>query len=117
MTARFPMEVHVSAELPNGREEWSSNGVTRLISDSGTFIELFGQTLGEFCGTFANGLDPIDRQSSNFKLDTVEMYIELTSSGEIRLVASAGTDVAGAIKLTFKTKSNSDGRSPPLLAQ
>jgi hypothetical protein len=78
MTARFPMEVHVSAELPNGREEWSSNGVTRLIPDSSTFTELFGQTLGEFCSTFANGLDPVNRQSSNFKLDTVETYIELT---------------------------------------
>jgi hypothetical protein len=110
------MEVHVSAELPNGREEWSSNGVTRLIPDSSTFTELFGQTLGEFCSTFANGLDPVNRQSSNFKLDSVEMYIELTSNGEIRLVASAGTEVAGAIKLTFKTKDSGDGR-PPLLPQ
>ena len=102
MSVKFPMEVRVSPELPFGRDKWSTEDVTKSVSNFSTFADLFSQKLGEFCDAFARGIDPVKSKSAHYMLDTIEMYIELTSKGEIRLVASANADVKGAIKLIFR---------------
>jgi hypothetical protein len=102
MATRFPMEVRVSQELANGRDKWSIDGVTKSVPNFNTFADLLSQKLGEFCDTFATGIDPVKSRAAHYMLDAIEMYVELTSKGEIRLVASANADVKGAIKLTFK---------------
>jgi hypothetical protein len=102
MATKFPMEVRVSQELAHGRDKWSTEGVTKSVPNFNTFADLLSQKLGEFCDTFATGIDPVNSRTAHYMLDAIEMYVELTSKGEIRLVASANADVKGAIKLTFK---------------
>jgi len=104
MSKKFPMEVRVSPELAYGRDQWSRDGVTRSVSNFSTFTDIFSQKLGDFCDSFAKGIDPVNSRLSHYMLDTIEMHIELTSKGEIRLVASANADVRGAIKLTFRAR-------------
>ncbi|MBV8105983.1 MAG: hypothetical protein JO223_15420 [Hyphomicrobiales bacterium] len=105
MATRFPMEVRVSQELAHGRDKWSTDAVTKSVPNFSTFADLLSQKLGEFCDTFAKGIDPVNSRTAHYMLDAIEMYVELTSKGEIRLVAAASADVKGAIKLTFKANS------------
>jgi hypothetical protein len=100
--AKFPMEVRVSHELAFGRDRWSTEGVTRSVSNHSTFTDIFSQKLGDFCDAFAKGINPVNSKNADYILDAIEMYVELTSKGEIRLVAAAGADIRGAIKLTFR---------------
>ena len=99
------MEVRVSKELTHGRDKWSAEGVTKSVANFNTFAEFLSQKIGEFSDTFAKGIDPVNSKASHYMLDAIEMYVELTSKGEIRLVAAANADVKGAIKLTFKANS------------
>jgi len=85
-------------------KEESRDSVTRSVSNYSTFTDIFSQKLGEFCDSFAKGIDPVNSRLSHYMLDTIEMHIELTSKGEIRLVAAANADVRGAIKLTFRAR-------------
>ena len=101
---KFPMEVRVAPELAYGRDRWSRDSVTRSVSNYSTFTDIFSQKLGDFCDSFAKGIDPVNSRLSHYMLDTIEMHIELTSKGEIRLVAAANADVRGAIKLTFRAR-------------
>ena len=104
MSAKFPMEVRVSQELAYGRDRWTKDSVTRSVSNYSTFTDIFSQKLGDFCDSFAKGIDPVNSRMSHYRLDTIEMHIELTSMGEFRLVAAANADVRGAIKLTFRAR-------------
>jgi hypothetical protein len=98
------MEVRVSPELAYGRDKWSTEGVTRSVSNYSTFTDIFNQKLGDFCDSFAKGTDPVNSRMSHYMLDAIEMHVVLTSKGEIRLVAAAGGEVKGAIKLTFRAR-------------
>jgi len=99
MTVRFPMEVRVSPDVAPSRDRWSVEGMTTTLSP-----EIFSEKLSDFCGAVVRGLDTIDDRVSHYSLDAIEMHVELTSKGEIRLVAAAAAEVKGAIKLTFRTK-------------
>jgi hypothetical protein len=46
--------------------------------------------------------DPGVGQRSHLKLDEVEMSIEITASGEVKLIAGGKAETKGSIKLKFK---------------
>ena len=56
-----------------------------------------------FCQAFLAGLAPLEAHISRFALQTIEVNIELTLKGEVRLIAAASAETKGAIKLTFGT--------------
>ena len=82
MATKFPMEVRVSQELLHGRDNWSTEGVTKSVPNFSTFADLLGQKLGEFCDTFAKNIDPVNSKTADYMLDAIEMYVELTSKKE-----------------------------------
>ena len=46
--------------------------------------------------------DPAAGKKSRLKLDEVEMAIEITASGEVKLIAGGKAEAKGSIKLKFK---------------
>jgi hypothetical protein len=56
----------------------------------------------EFCIRLGVALEGLAVPGGLMKLDQVELSVELTSKGEIRLLASAAAEVKGGIKLVFK---------------
>ena len=59
----------------------------------------------EFCTLLAQAFDGFTFPlASAMSLDEIELSVELTSKGEVRLVASAAAEVKGGIKLVFKKR-------------
>ena len=93
------MEARVSPDLPPGRDRWAAEGLTTAVAP-----EVFCERLGDFCDAIVEGLHAVNSRMSDYALDAIEMHVELTSKGEVRLIAAAGAEVKGAIKLTFRAK-------------
>ncbi|HSU17447.1 Pepco domain-containing protein [Longimicrobium sp.] len=64
--------------------------------------DVLAQNLVAFCGSIGAVLTRIEDFGSNFILDQVELQIEVTAKGEIRLIGSASTELAGGVKLLFR---------------
>ena len=99
MTLKSPMEVRVSPDVAPSRDRWSTEGMTTSLS-----AQLFSARLGDFCDSIVDGLNSINGRMSHYSLDAIEMHVELTSKGEVRLIAAACAEVKGAFKLTFRAK-------------
>jgi hypothetical protein len=106
MTVKSPMEVRVSADVAPSRDRWSTEGLTTILS-----AQLFSEKLGDFCDGIVTGLESINGRMSNYSLDAIEMHVELTSKGEVRLIAAAGAEVKGAFKLTFRARNQGQAQA------
>jgi hypothetical protein len=98
----FPMQVRVSSDAALRRQTQTADTPRRRAASFNTSTDLFGLKLGEFCNEFSRGLEGVNE--GPYKVDAIELYVEVTPRGEIRVVASAATDVSGAIKLTFSPR-------------
>jgi len=97
MAVKSAIEARVSADIASR----STEGLTTMLS-----AEHFGEKLGDFCDSVARGLDSINGRMSHYSLDAIEMHVELTPKGEVRLIAAAAAEVRGAFRLTFRAKSD-----------
>jgi len=109
MLGKVAMEARVSPELAAGRDRGATEGVTTAVA-----LGDFSEKLGDFCDAIVEGLEGVNGKASRYALDAVEMHVELTSRGEVRLIAAAGADVKGAIKLMFRAKQEGTQRAAAL---
>jgi len=65
-------------------------------------VTTISDNMALFCSGVAKSLQYIELPGLPYQLDAVELTVELTGSGEIRLVGSIGAELSGGIKLTFK---------------
>jgi hypothetical protein len=62
------------------------------------------ENLKRLCGSIESVLKDIELTSIPYSLDEVELSVELTGTGEVRLIGSIGAQVQGGIKLKFKRR-------------
>jgi hypothetical protein len=56
-------------------------------------------TFRDFCREFSEGLEAPGQLANKCRLEQIEMSVDVTIKGEVRIIASAGT--RGSIKLVF----------------
>lgn len=61
-------------------------------------------SLEEFCNQLMLILDHVGKRVGEFDLETVEVAAEITGKGEVRLLGSAGVEVKGGLKLSFRKR-------------
>jgi hypothetical protein len=62
------------------------------------------RNLAVFCQAFAEGIEGVADALMKYELSQIELTVELNAKGEVRLIASASTEIKGGIKLVFKRK-------------
>ncbi|SAL86427.1 hypothetical protein AWB68_08024 [Caballeronia choica] len=65
-------------------------------------VSVVSQNMTRFCNAVAMALKDAELRDLPYPLDAVELTVELTGSGEVRLVGSVGAELSGGLKLTFK---------------
>jgi hypothetical protein len=66
--------------------------------------EQLKESMSNFVQTISKIFKEIQPTAAGITLDEIEISIEMTAKGEIRLIASGGMETKGAIKLTFKRR-------------
>lgn len=65
-------------------------------------IEKLKENINDFTNKISEVLDGIQGKLKNYKLDEIELNVELSASGSIHLIGSVEVGTTGAITLTFK---------------
>lgn len=89
-------------------DEESVTGEKGLFTDSGSRVrriikvqaEDLAASLRNFCQQIAAMMSNVDF-TGGFGLESIEVQIELTAKGEVRLIGAAGAETKGGVKLTF----------------
>lgn len=80
-----------------------ADGVAQVVQQIGRLnVSTVSENMASFCRGVASSLKSIELAELPYLLDTVELTVELTGSGEVRLVGSVGAELSGGLKLTFK---------------
>ncbi len=62
------------------------------------------ETLSAFSHELGAVFDEVATEISRYELETVEVTVEVTARGEVRLIGSAGAEVTGGLKLVFSRR-------------
>src|SRR3712207_3949376 len=74
----------------------------RLADKVGTVgSDVLAKNLQSFCEEIGEAFDGISTVVKNYQLDSVEISVQVSASGEVRLVGGASTQLTGGLKLVF----------------
>jgi hypothetical protein len=90
---------------PDAKIFGRSDSVIRVTEIS---TDRLADSVARLSRTMDQVFERIRSASGPFKLDTFEVFAELTGSGEVRLVGSMGLEVTGGLRLTFKRRDGTD---------
>jgi hypothetical protein len=83
----------------------------RLVDRIGTVSSnTLARNLESFCEQVGEAFDGVSAVVKNYQLDTVEITVEVSAKGEVRLVGSASTELRGGLKLIFSRQTPSSQR-------
>lgn len=86
-----------------------SKGITDALEDAMLKVgRISARTLAENLQTLSNSmsaiLEGIEIPNLPYALEEIGVTVELTGSGEVRLVGSVGAEITGGITLTFRRR-------------
>jgi hypothetical protein len=101
LTSGIPI-IYIDDETPNG-EKGLFSSQTQLADrlgwvDSGDLT----QNLSSMCTRLSSAFRKAQQSAGEFELDEFEVTLDLTATGEVRLVASVRAEIRGGLKLTFR---------------
>ena len=67
-------------------------------------VDTLADNLRALCTGMSAALKSIELPDLPYGLEEVELTVDLTASGEVRLVGSVGAELAGGIKLVFRRR-------------
>ena len=74
----------------------------RLADKVGTVSsDVLAKNLQSFCEEIGEAFDGVSTVVKNYRLDSVEITVQVSASGEVRLVGGASTELTGGLKLIF----------------
>ena len=85
-------------DAEGGKGVFDKLAATRVVS---TDLEVISKSVAEFSAEFISGLSALRDAAGELSLQTVEVNVELTVKGEVRLIAAAAVETKGSVKLTF----------------
>jgi len=81
-------------------------GAKRAVTKMGVLdTAALADSLDSFCSDLGVVFERIGTAIGRYDLESIDVTIEVTAKGEIRLVGSAGVEVRGGLKLTFARQS------------
>jgi hypothetical protein len=79
----------------------------RLAEKVGTVSsEVLANNLQSFCEGIGEAFDGVTTVVKNYQLDSVEITVQVSASGEVRLVGGASTQLTGGLKLIFSRQTH-----------
>jgi hypothetical protein len=62
--------------------------------------------LSAICGRLADAFRQVHDTAGIFEMESVEVTLDLTAKGEVRMIASVSSEVRGGLKLVFRRKAD-----------
>lgn len=77
-------------------------GAARIMPRVGEVdTDRLSASLRRLCAQTNELFDDVDRAGGDFELSSFELTVEITGSGEVRLIGAVSVEVSGGISLTF----------------
>jgi hypothetical protein len=74
----------------------------RLADKVGTVSsDVLAKNLQSFCEEIGEAFDGVSTVVKNYQMDSVEITVQVSASGEVRLIGGASTELTGGLKLIF----------------
>jgi len=74
----------------------------RLADKVGTVSsDVLANNLQSFCEEIGEAFDGVSTVVKNYQLDSVEITVQVSATGEVRLVGGASVQLTGGLKLIF----------------
>src|SRR5689334_7074725 len=102
------MLIYESEELQtgDGSKGIFSNVKERVRRIAPLNLDQFSDHLRAMWSKMGEVLDRINPATGAYDLESFELGIDVTATGEVRLVGSVGTELKGGIKLVFRRQLN-----------
>jgi hypothetical protein len=79
----------------------------RLADKVGTVSsDVLAKNLQSFCEEIGEAFDGVSTVVKNYQLDTFEITVQVSATGEVRLVGGASTQLTGGLKLIFSRQTH-----------
>ena len=65
------------------------------------------RNLSAVCGRLADAFRKVHDAAGAYELECVEVTLDLTAKGEVRMIASVSSEIKGGMKLVFRRKDRS----------
>lgn len=66
--------------------------------------ETISNNMVRFCQSVSKALQGVELTDLPYQLDSVELTVELTGSGDVRLIGGIGAELSGGVKLKFRRR-------------
>jgi hypothetical protein len=63
--------------------------------------DVLAKNLQSFCEQIGEAFDEVSTVVKNYQLDSVEITVQVSATGEVRLIGGASTQLTGGLKLIF----------------
>jgi hypothetical protein len=102
-SASAPGITIVSSEFEHQPGEKGIFDASRRLADKvGTVSsDVLARNLQAFCEEIGEAFAGVSTVVKNYQLDSVEITVQVSASGEVRLVGGASTQLTGGLKLVF----------------
>jgi hypothetical protein len=67
--------------------------------------DVLAKNLQSFCEEISEAFDGVTTAVKNYQLDSVEITVQVSATGEVRLVGGASAQLTGGLKLIFLRQS------------
>jgi hypothetical protein len=100
----------VSSEFePRPGEKGIFDAPRRLADRVGTVSsDVLAKNLQSFCEEIGEAFDGVSTAVRNYQLDSVEITVQVSASGEVKMVGGVSAELTGGLKLTFSRQTSSE---------
>ena len=92
----------VSSEFEHRPGEKGFFDARRMVDRVGTVSsDVLAKNLQSFCEEIDKAFDGVETALRNYQLDSVEITVQVSATGEVRMVGGASAQLTGGLKLTF----------------
>src|SRR5215210_359152 len=79
----------------------------RLADKVGTVSsDVLAKNLQSFCEEIGEAFDGVSTAVRNYRLDSVEITVQVSATGEVRLIGGASAQLTGGLKLIFSRQTS-----------
>src|SRR5829696_4253174 len=100
----------ISSEFEHQQGEKGIFDAPRRLADRvGTVSsDVLAKNLQSFCEEIDEAFDGIETAVRNYQLDSVEIMVQVSASGEVKMVGGVSAELTGGLKLTFSRQTSSE---------
>lgn len=91
-------------------KETQNNGLSNIfrVGCKEVSLDIVRENLAAFINNLSTTFDQVTATINNYELDEIEVKVDITVSGGVRLIGSMETGMDGGVTLKFKRKSKNE---------